>query len=198
MAADITDASSPAKIVAALETHFPAHKVDIVVNNAAAAPLSALQDLTQEILTATFQANIIFPTLLVQALLPHLSTTGTARIINISSEGSKLARPNATAYSASKAALESATRTWAKELGQKYNGLTCNAVLPGMVETDLWAQLPEERKEFWKPVIAQTAVAGRLGRGEEVAGVVAWLAGDEGRWVSGEMVTVNGGANVFA
>ena len=196
--ADIASPHSPQQILTALQTHFPNRKVDIIINNASLTPLVALGDLTCDILTNTFQANITFPTLLVQILLPYISRSGSARIINISSEGSKLARPRASAYSASKAALESLTRTWAKELGQEYNGLTCNAVLPGMVETDLWERLPAERKAFWEPVIRETAVEGRLGRAEEVAGMVVWLAGDEAVWVSGACLAVNGGGNVFA
>ncbi|KAI5805154.1 hypothetical protein EDC01DRAFT_642371 [Geopyxis carbonaria] len=193
--ADIHDTTtSPAAIAAALPLNT---SVDIVVNNASAASLGPLTTLTPDAMTASLAANVVFPAMLVRALLPVLNTEGRGRIINISSEGAHVARAGTSAYSAGKSALESLTRTWAKELGQAYKGLTVNAVAPGMVEGHLWEQLPEARREFWLERAKETAVAARIGKPEEVAGAVAWLAGDESRWISGSVVAVNGGAYCF-
>lgn len=193
--ADIHDtASSPATILAAVPAHTP---VDIIVNNAAATSLGPLNTLTAEEMTASLTATVVFPSMLVRTLLPVLNPEGRARIINITSESTHVARPGTSAYSAGKSALESLTRTWAKELGQQYNGLTVNAVAPGIVEGHLWEQLPEARREFWLERAKDTAVAKRIGKAEEVAGAVAWLAGDDSRWVSGTVLVVNGGAYCF-
>lgn len=84
-------------------------------------------------------------------------------------------------------------RTWSKELGREYGGLTVNAVAPGLTETDLWRGLPEERKRMWVEKAKEGTVTGRVGNEEDVAGVVAWLAGEDSRWVTGTKVAVNGG-----
>ncbi|KAA8893159.1 dehydrogenase with different specificitie [Sphaerosporella brunnea] len=193
--ADIrTPSSSIAAIVSALDTSFPKQQpVDIVVNNAAVATLSPLRSLDAQDLLDSLTGNTIFPALLLQALLPRLATDGGARIINISSEGSHLGRANTTAYSASKAALESMTRTWAKELGQEYGGLTVNALALGMVKTDLYWKLPEHRREFWEEKLKETPVEGRVGCTQDVAGVVEFLVGEGSRWVSGQVIAVGGG-----
>lgn len=78
-------------------------------------------------------------------------------------------------------------------MGREYGGLTANAVAPGLVKTELWEGLPVERKAFWEGKAKDGTVQGRIGEVEDVAGVVAWLAGDESRWVTGTTVAVNGG-----
>lgn len=182
------------RILAALQEQFPGRAVDILVNNAAIASLGPLRELTAQGLTAVMAANAVFPAMLLQALLPHLSRSGTARIVNISSEGSHLGRPSTTAYSASKAALESMTRTWAAELGREYNGLTANALALGMVDTHLWRSLPEARREYWTIKMREgTPVAPRIGHTADVAGVVTFLVSDQAAWVSGQVLAVGGG-----
>lgn len=104
-----------------------------------------------------------------------------------------MSRPNTSAYSATKAALESLIRTWSKEFGKEYGGLTANAVAPGLTATELWEGLPAERKEFWQKQAVERTNEGRIGTTADVAGVVGWLAGDESRWVTGTTVAVNGG-----
>jgi 3-oxoacyl-[acyl-carrier protein] reductase len=192
--ADIRFPSTSVPIIAAtLEREFPGKTVDILVNNAAIAPLGPISSLSVDLLSEVFIANCIYPALLVQALLPYFSKSGTGRIINITSEGSHLGRANTTAYSASKAALESMTRTWAKELGHEYGGLTVNALALGMIETDLWRGLPEARKAYWAEKSKETPVQPRIGGMEDVAGVVAFLASDQAGWVSGQVLAVGGG-----
>lgn len=189
----ISASSSAALIASTVRERFPSHSVDILVLNASISALSPLSGETEESLSAAVAGNIIFPTLLVKELLPLFSRTGTGRIIAISSEGAKLSRPNTSSYSATKAALESLVRTWSKELGREYGGLTANAVAPGLVATELWEGLPSERKAFWEKQAAERTVGGRIGTTEDVAGVVGWLAGDESKWVTGTTVAVNGG-----
>jgi len=205
VAADITTpTTSVPGILSALAKHHSTQPVDIIINNAALSSLAPLFGETYDNLRAVYTANVIFPTLLVQALLPHLSKTGTGRIVNISSEATHFGRPNSTAYSGSKAALESLTRTWAKELGREYGGLTVNSLAVGMTETDLWRNLPQHRKEFWlDKAEKEVPVDGRIGRAGDVAEVVGWLVGAGGpgvggssvggAWVSGQVLSVSGG-----
>jgi 3-oxoacyl-[acyl-carrier protein] reductase len=191
--ADIkTPSSSISAIVAALDASFPGQPVDIIINNAAVATLGPLSEISEATLVEALTGNTIFPALLVQALLPRLAKSG-GRIINISSEGTHLGRANTTAYSASKAALESMTRTWAKELGQAYGGCTVNALALGLTETHLYWQLPEARRAFWGERLKETPVEGRVGKTSDVVGVVEFLVGEGSRWVSGQVLAVGGG-----
>lgn len=180
-------------IMSALSRHGNNKKVDIVVNNASLSPLCPLKNVTEESFMEVLAGNVVFPALLMKALLPHMSRSGTARIINISSEGSHLGRPNTTAYSASKAALESMTRTWAKELGQEYKGMTCNALALGMIHTSLFENLPEDRKQYWGEKSKETPVEARIGKTKDVASVVAFMACDSAEWISGQVIAVGGG-----
>jgi 3-oxoacyl-[acyl-carrier protein] reductase len=191
------DIRSPApavsSIISSLQEKYPGIPVDILVNNAGLAVLGPLSTLSGDSMAVVFNANTIFPALLTQSLLPFFNKEGRGRIINISSEASHLGRANTTAYSASKAALESMTRTWAKELGQEYNGMTVNALALGMMETHLFEELPKERQTFWREKAKEMPVAPRIGQGNDVGPVVAFLASDAARWVSGQVISVSGG-----
>ena len=191
--ADITKAESAVPSVVSAIEKAGIKKLDIIVNNAALSPLGPLSTLEARTFLEVLEANVVFPAMVVKALLPILSKSGTARIINISSEGAHLGRANTTAYSASKAALESMTRTWAQEFGREYHGLTSNALALGMIETDLWERLPSDRKHFWNEKLKETPVSARLGKPNDVAGLVAFLAGDQASWVSGQVIAVGGG-----
>jgi len=90
-------------------------------------------------------------------------------------------------YLMTKGALEQIAHTFAKELGAR--GITVNSVLPGLVETELASQIPQERR---KVTVARTAM-GRVGMPEDIAGVVVFLAGEAGRWITGQSVSVSGG-----
>lgn len=112
----------------------------------------------------------------------------TINILFSSSIGSRLNFPGYGVYAASKAALESLTRTWARELGVKYH-LTCNAILVGPTATP---DAPDSE--------ARTSAKGlataerRLGTPRDVADVVTWLSGEGSRWVNGDLIGSNGGA----
>lgn len=105
-----------------------------------------------------------------------------------SSIGSRLNFPGYGVYAASKAALESLTRTWARELGVKYH-LTCNAVLVGPTAT------PDAPDSEARSAAKGLATAERrLGTPRDVADVVTWLSGEGSRWVNGDLIGSNGGA----
>ena len=111
-------------------------------------------------------------------------------MINVSALGSTRPMPGISVYSASKAALNALTRVWAMELGPR--GVTVNAVSPGPVETDMFRAAATE--DVAKYLISRTPL-GRIGMPDDIAGVIAFLASSDGRWVTGEVIAVSGGCN---
>lgn len=125
--------------------------------------------------------------LLVKAVQPHLRPGG-GRIINMSSVGGRAGFKGLSLYCSSKAALEGFTRCWAAELGSE--GHTVNAVSPGPVETELLENIPREIVEMQKRM---TPLENRVGTVDDIAQLVAWLASEESRWVSGQVLSASGG-----
>ncbi|KAE8402913.1 hypothetical protein BDV37DRAFT_272472 [Aspergillus pseudonomiae] len=165
--ADLRQLSAGQTIVEASMQAFGAH-IDILVNNTGVELVKPLSDLTVEDYNLVYNLNVRGAVFLTQAVLPHLRAPG--RIINISSIGAREGIANLSTYCSSKAALEGLTRCWAAELGGA--GHTVNAVNPG-------------------PSV--TPVEHRAGTIDDVAQVVAWLASEESRWVSGQAIAASGG-----
>lgn len=160
--------------------------IDILVNNAGKELVKKLQDIKAEDFEAVYSLNVRAPLLLTQAFLPYMPPAG--RIINIGSVGARAGFPSLSLYCSSKAALEGLTRCWAAELG--HNGTTVNCVNPGPVQSEMLDNIPKDIVEAQKK---GTPVENRLGTKEEVADVVAWLAGPDSRWVTGQSFSVSGG-----
>ncbi len=164
-------------------------KIDILVNNAGVFEMQPITEVTEEHIDYLLGVNVkgvIFTT--VEAL-KNFADGG--RIINISSGAAKMSMPGASVYSSTKAALDTLTRVWAQELGERK--ITVNGVAPGTTLTDmLKAGLPEEAKQVY---IKKTAL-GRLGEPNDIAEVVLFLASEEGRWVTGHTIAADGGINV--
>ncbi|KAL1875196.1 hypothetical protein Daus18300_003267 [Diaporthe australafricana] len=162
-------------------------KLDILVNNAGLERVKGLSELSAEDYSAVFDVNVRGPMLLTQAALPNLNPN--ARIVNISSVGARTGFKNLGLYCSSKAAIaEGLTRCWAAELGG--NGTTVNVVSPGPVQSDMLDNIPKEIIEMQKQ---QTPVQNRLGTIEEIADVVAWLAGPSSSWITGQVISASGG-----
>ena len=160
--------------------------VDIVVNNAGVYGAQPLAEFTLETYQRIFGINVQGTILIASEAVKCFPETG-GRIINLSSVLANAVTPNAAVYGASKAAIEALTRYWALELGPR--NITVNAVAPGLTDTDMASGLPPEAQ---KAVAARTPL-GRLGRPEEIADAVAFLASDEARWVTGHVLTASGG-----
>ncbi|KAK7743358.1 hypothetical protein SLS62_010632 [Diatrype stigma] len=166
-------------------TSLPLH-IDILVNNAGVDVVRPLADISPADFDFVYGVNVRGVILLTQALLPHFNAGG--RIINIGSVGARAGFKAMSLYCSSKAALEGLTRCWAAELGG--DGTTVNCVNPGPVPSAMLDGVPPGIVAMQK---ASTPVQNRLGTVAEIAGVVAALAGRDGAWVSGQVISASGG-----
>jgi len=161
-------------------------ELDILVNNAAVNPRVPLAELTAEEFDRVMTVNAKFAVLAMREAARRMRDGG--RIINISTLNTVVPAPGHALYIASKAVLEQFTRVAARELGAR--GITVNTVSPGATDTDMLRQTnPPE-------ALAQTAALTalqRLGRPEDVAAVVAFLAGPDAGWITGQNIRATGG-----
>ncbi|MBB1252638.1 SDR family NAD(P)-dependent oxidoreductase [Streptomyces alkaliterrae] len=164
--------------------------VDALVNNAGHAVFDRLEDAAEADLRAMVDTNLVAPALLTRALLPMLRGSRGC-VVNVSSVGGVLAMPSRSFYGASKAALNSLTRSLAVELAPD---VRVNAVLPGPVDTDLWDLAAGEGADALREGIVSGTPLGRFGRASEVAAWVCHLVDPEtSSWVTGSLVSVDGG-----
>lgn len=161
-------------------------RLDIVVNNSGVTAGGALADLKDEEVETIFGVNMFGPLYVASEAASRLSDNG--RIINFSSSVAKFPLAGAGLYSAAKKAVESFTESWAKELGAR--GITVNTVIPGATSPGMMDNAPEYRAFF-----EQASPFKRIGRAEEIAAVVAFLASPEASWVTGGTILANGAAN---
>ncbi|MFG2249059.1 SDR family oxidoreductase [Spirillospora sp. NPDC048823] len=176
---------------AEVERHSGRGGVDVIVNNAAIGRSSELGSLTEDEFDELFAVNVRAPFFIVQEGVKRLRDGG--RIINISSGVARLATPDIIAYGATKGALDNFTLNLAKELGPR--GITVNSVAPGIVDTDTnagWLRGNAEAEAY----AASLAALGRIGQPEDIAGVVAFLASEDARWVTGRVIDATGGAGL--
>ncbi|MDN3027294.1 SDR family oxidoreductase [Streptomyces sp. S.PB5] len=162
--------------------------LDILVNNAGFNIPAGVADVRPQDFDRLMAVHAKAPLFLIQHGLKRLRDGG--RIINVSSAATRVAFPESVAYSMVKAALEALTQALAKELGPRE--VTVNAVAPGFVKTDMnkkrWATREGEATH------AAFSVFRRMGRPADVADVVAFLASDDSRWVTGQCIDVSGGS----
>jgi len=181
------DASSPDETQELIENVVNSlGNIDILINNAGVFEMLPIDKVDIDHYQRVFDVNVKGVVATTIAALPKIPDGG--RIINISSGVARGTFPAASIYSATKAALDTLTRIWAQDLGARR--ITVNGVAPGTTETDMFnAGMPDEAKQ---QVIAKTAL-GRLGEPADIAAVVAFLASDDGRWVTGHTIAADGG-----
>jgi 3-oxoacyl-[acyl-carrier protein] reductase len=164
-------------------------RVDVLVNNAGVYEYCPLEGVTPEHFHKQFDLNVLGLILATQEAAQQFGAAGGV-VVNVSSVVAAAAIPNASVYSATKAAVDAVTRSLAAELGPK--GVRVNSVNPGLIETEGTHGQGITEGDFRKQIEAQTPL-GRIGRVDDVAPVVTFLASDDAKWVTGQVLYVSGG-----
>jgi 3-oxoacyl-[acyl-carrier protein] reductase len=182
--ANVSDSGAGQELVSQAERRFGG--LDILINNAGAVATAPLSDITPQQYEEQFATNVRGVLFLTQAAAKVMREDG--RIINISSGAASGKFPTYSVYAASKAAVNTFSSVWARELGGR--GITVNSVSPGPVETDMmWAVNTQESVD----AMAKMAPLGRIAQPADIADVVAFLASDKARWITGRDIIADGG-----
>jgi len=159
----------------------------VLVNNAGITRDTLMVRMKDEDWDQVIDVNLKGTFLCIRAVTRSMMKARYGRIVNISSIVGLHGQTGQVNYAASKAGLIGLTKSVAKELGSR--GVTCNAIAPGFIETEMTHSLPEEMKEH----VLKTAPAGRLGTGADIAAAVLFLASKEAGYITGQTLTVDGG-----
>ncbi len=162
-------------------------KIDILVNNAGIVRDKSFVKMTPEMWSEVLSVNLDGTFYCTKSVIEGMLDRGYGRILNISSVIGRMGNRGQANYAASKAGMIALTQTLAKEVSSK--GITVNAIAPGFIETDMLKSIPSELKD---KIVGQIPV-GRLGRPAEVAGAAAYLASQEGAYITGQVLDINGG-----
>jgi 3-oxoacyl-[acyl-carrier protein] reductase len=162
--------------------------LDILVNNSGVYEFSPIESFTEEHYNKIFSVNVLGLLLTTQAAVKHLGEG--ASIINIGSVVSSLTPPNSAVYTATKGAVDAITGVLAKELGAKK--IRVNSINPGMVETEGVQTMGIIGTDFEKGIVAQTPL-GRVGQVDDIASVATFLASNDSKWITGELMRAGGG-----
>ncbi|MFI6757568.1 3-oxoacyl-ACP reductase FabG [Micromonospora sp. NPDC050417] len=182
---DVTDAAAVDAAFTAVEAEFG--PVEVLVANAGITKDTLLMRMSEEQFTDVIDTNLTGAFRVAKRAATKMVRARWGRMIFISSITGLSGNPGQVNYAASKAGLVGVARSITRELGSR--NITANVVAPGFVDTDMTADLPEERKADFR----KTIPAGRFASPDEIAGVVTWLASDAAGYVTGAVIPVDGG-----
>jgi len=165
-------------------------RLDILVNNSGVYEFSPIEDITEQHFHKIFNINVLGLLLVTQAAAKHLGEG--ASVINIGSVVTSVTPPASSVYTGTKGAVDAITGVLAKELGPRK--IRVNALNPGMVETEGVQTAGFLGTDFEKGIVAQTPL-GRLGQVDDIATVATFLASDDAKWITGELIRAGGGLN---
>ncbi len=190
IAADFTDPNSPGQVV--VEVIARTGQLDVLINNAGMMQEACIEDMSLEDWQRTLTVNLTTPFLMIRAALPHLRKTR-GSIVNTGSIEGLGSNPGHAAYCASKAGLHGLTRAVAIDHG--HEGIRCNAIAPGWIDTDLNLDFIDSMPDpkAFRCEIGKIHPVARTGKPEEVAALAAFLAADESGFITGQIYTVDGG-----
>lgn len=188
ISADVTKSADVANLVDTVVEKYG--KVDILVNNAGITRDQLIIRMSDDDWDKVLEVNLKSVFLCSKAVLRHMMKQRWGRIVNISSIVGLIGNPGQANYSSSKAGIIGLTRTIAKEVASR--GITANAIAPGFIDTAMTQQLPEERRQ----ALMDQVPLGFLGTPRDVAEAVAFLASEEARYITGQVLTVDGGISL--
>lgn len=174
-----------------LNSKWATGKFDFLINNAGIGATIPFAEATENDFDRFMNIHFKSVYFLTQKALPMLNDNG--RVINISTGTTRFCVPGYSIYASMKGAIETFTRYLAKDLGER--GITANVIAPGPVETDFNdggnRDIPER-----KALLSSRTALGRIGRSEDIGGIVAFLCSDDGAWINGQRIEASGGINL--
>ncbi|MDR6935930.1 MULTISPECIES: glucose 1-dehydrogenase [unclassified Luteibacter] len=183
------DVSNKAEVDALIKTAIDTYgRLDIVVNNSGVYQFAKIEETTEELYRKIFDINVLGLLLVAGAAAPHLGKGGS--IINIGSAVTRVVPAESAIYSGTKGAVDAITGVLSRELGPR--GIRVNSVNPGMIETEGTHTAGFIGSELQTAMESQTPL-GRIGKAEDIAPIVAFLASDDAGWVTGELILSTGG-----
>jgi 3-oxoacyl-[acyl-carrier protein] reductase len=185
---DVSKAAEAQGIIDAAIKNFG--RLDILVNNSGVYEFSPIESITDDHFHKIFNINVLGLLLTTQAAVKHLGEG--ASIINIGSVVTSVTPPASSVYTGTKGAVDAITGVLAKELGPRK--IRVNALNPGMVETEGVQTAGFLGTDFEKGIVAQTPL-GRIGQVDDIATVATFLASDDSKWLTGELIRAGGGLN---
>ena len=187
----LADVSNPSDVEKMIETTVDDYgKVDILVNNADITRDQLMLRMTDDDWDRVLTVNLKSVFLCTRGVLRHMVRQRWGRIISIASIVGLIGNAGQANYASAKAGIIGFTRTVAKEVGSR--GITANAVAPGFIDTAMTQKLPQERKDE----LMSHVLLGYLGTPRDVAEAVAFLASEEARYITGQVLTVDGGISL--
>jgi 2-hydroxycyclohexanecarboxyl-CoA dehydrogenase len=186
------DCSDKATIKAAADqTRRELGKIAILINNAGIAPFNNFLEITEEQLNKVLKVNLVGPFLVTQECVPDMIEAKWGRIINITSSSVQSGSALQTHYTSSKGGLLGLTKCLAMALGE--HGITANMIPPGSIDTPMLRGAEIMQREGAVEAYGAALPVGRIGTGEDIAAAAAFLASEEGGYMTGQTISVNGG-----